>query len=70
MLLDLDRTWQAVPRLLTLLGFLHFLFMHFLELESRKALMTLTFTQNSSQILHEFLPPKKAQSQQPRQCLP
>jgi hypothetical protein len=36
-----------------------------LDLRSRKALTLLAFIQNSSQNLHEFLPPKKAQSQQP-----
>jgi hypothetical protein len=57
---------QAQPRLLTLWRFLHFSFMHFLDLRSRKALTVLAFIQNSSKNLHEFLPPKKAQSQQPR----
>jgi hypothetical protein len=60
----------AVPRLLTLWRFLHFSFMHFLDLRSRKALTVLAFIQNSSKNLHELLPPKKAQSQQPRQCPP
>jgi hypothetical protein len=56
----------ANTRLLTLWRFLHFSFMHFLDLRSRKALTVLAFIQNSSKNLHELLPPKKAQSQQPR----
>jgi hypothetical protein len=56
----------VMTRLLTLWRFLHFSFMHFLDLRSRKALTVLAFIQNSSKNLHELLPPKKAQSQQPR----
>jgi hypothetical protein len=64
-----QKVTQAGARLLTLWRFLHFSFMHFLDLRSRKALTVLAFIQNSSKNLHELLPPKKAQSQQPRLVL-
>jgi hypothetical protein len=57
-----------MPSMLILMEFPHFLFMHFLRSCWRKAFAKATFTQIYSHILHELLPPKKAQNEHARQC--